>query len=65
MIRHYVASSCTTCDTSVGSLFRPEAFYWRLLLTLRKFFIVSVALMFSASPLFQAWYAIRFIHTVA
>ena len=37
------------------SLFRPELFAWRLVLTLRKFSIVSVALMFSSNPLFQAW----------
>ena len=38
------------------SLFKPELFAWRLVLTLRKFSIVSVALMFSSNPLFQAWY---------
>ncbi len=38
------------------SLFRPELYWWRLLLTLRKLCIVSVALMFSSTPLFQAWY---------
>ena len=37
------------------SLFRPELYWWRLVLTLRKFCEVTVALMFSTSPLFQAW----------
>jgi hypothetical protein len=37
------------------SLFRPEFFYWRLVLTLRKLFEVAIALMFSTKPLFQAW----------
>ena len=41
------------------SLFRPELFAWRLVLTLRKFSIVSVALMFSSNPLFQAWYVLN------
>ncbi len=39
-----------------GSVFRPEFFYWRLVLTLRKLCEVAVALMFSSKPLFQAWY---------
>jgi hypothetical protein len=37
------------------SLFRPELYWWRLVLILRKFCIVGVALMFSSTPLFQAW----------
>jgi hypothetical protein len=37
------------------SLFRPEMYWWRLVLTLRKFCEVAVALMFSSKPLFQAW----------
>ncbi len=37
------------------SLFRPELFWWRLVLVARKFCIVGVALMFSSTPLFQAW----------
>ncbi len=37
------------------SLFRPELYWWRLVLVLRKFCIVGVALMFSSTPLFQAW----------
>jgi hypothetical protein len=41
------------------SLFRPEVYWWRMLLTLRKFSEVAVALMFSSSPLFQAWYVTR------
>jgi hypothetical protein len=40
-----------------ASLFRPELYWWRMILTLRKFCEVAVALMFSSSPLFQAWYA--------
>jgi hypothetical protein len=36
-------------------LFRPELYWWRLVLVLRKFCIVGVALMFSSTPLFQAW----------
>jgi hypothetical protein len=39
----------------VPSLFRPELYWWRLVLVLRKFCIVGVALMFSSTPLFQAW----------
>jgi hypothetical protein len=39
-----------------GSVFRPEFFYWRLVLTLRKLCEVAVALMFSSKPLFQAWF---------
>lgn len=41
------------------SLFRPELYWWRLVLTLRKFCIVGVALMFSSTPLFQAWYVLH------
>ncbi len=37
------------------SLFRPELYWWRMVLTLRKFCEVAVALMFSSAPLFQAW----------
>jgi hypothetical protein len=37
------------------SLFRPEVYWWRLLLTLRKLSEVTVALMFNSAPLFQAW----------
>ena len=37
------------------SLFRPELYWWRMVLTLRKFCEVAVALLFSSSPLFQAW----------
>jgi hypothetical protein len=37
------------------SLFQPELYWWRLVLTMRKFCIVGVALMFSSTPLFQAW----------
>ncbi len=37
------------------SLFRPELFWWRMVLTLRKFCEVAVALLFSSAPLFQAW----------
>jgi hypothetical protein len=43
------------CPGLGGSMFRPEFFYWRLVLTLRKFCEVAVALMFSSKPLFQAW----------
>ena len=32
--------------------------HWRLVLTLRKFCIVAVGLMFSYNPLFQAWYVL-------
>ncbi len=39
----------------VCSLFRPELYWWRLVLVARKFCIVGVALMFSSTPLFQAW----------
>jgi hypothetical protein len=41
------------------SLFRPELYWWRLVLVLRKFCIVGVALMFSSTPLFQAWCVAR------
>jgi hypothetical protein len=41
----------------IYSLFRPEYFWWRLVIMLRKFCEVAVALMFSSRPLFQAWYA--------
>ena len=37
------------------SLYRPEVFWWRIVLMLRKFCEVAVALMFSSKPLFQAW----------
>ncbi len=37
------------------SLFRPELYWWRMVLTLRKFCEVAVALLFSSTPLFQAW----------
>jgi hypothetical protein len=37
------------------SMFRPELYWWRLVLTLRKLCEVAVALMLSARPLFQAW----------
>jgi hypothetical protein len=37
------------------SLFRPELYWWRMVLTLRKFCEVAVALLFSSAPLFQAW----------
>ncbi len=37
------------------SLFRPELYWWRMVLTVRKFCEVAVALMFSSTPLFQAW----------
>lgn len=36
------------------SLFRPDMYWWRLVLTVRKFCFVGVALMFSSTPLFQA-----------
>jgi hypothetical protein len=36
-------------------MFRPELYWWRLVLTLRKFCEVAVALMLSSKPLFQAW----------
>jgi hypothetical protein len=41
-----------------SSLFRPGMYWWRLVLTIRKFCEVAVALMFSSKPLFQAWYVI-------
>ena len=37
------------------SLYRPEVFWWRLVLIVRKLLQVTVALMFRAKPLFQAW----------
>ena len=37
------------------SMFRPELYWWRLVLTLRKLCEVAVALMLSSRPLFQAW----------
>ena len=37
------------------AVFRAEYYYWRMVLTLRKFCEVAVALLFSSSPLFQAW----------
>jgi hypothetical protein len=37
------------------SIFRPEMYWWRLVLTGRKLAMVVVALMFSSTPLFQAW----------
>jgi hypothetical protein len=39
----------------LGSLFRPGTFWWRIVIMVRKFCIVGVALMFSSTPLFQAW----------
>ncbi len=36
-------------------MFRPELYFWRLVLMLRKLLEVAVALMFSSTPLFQAW----------
>ncbi len=36
-------------------MFRPEFYWWRLVLTLRKLCEVVVALMLSSKPLFQAW----------
>ncbi len=50
---------CSCRADLVCSLFRPEMSWWRLVLFTRKFCIVSVALMFSSTPLFQAWYAGR------
>jgi hypothetical protein len=47
---------CACPTLSWCSLFRPNMFYWRLVLMLRKFCEVAVALMFSSKPLFQAWY---------
>ncbi len=47
------ARPCPLC--CVSSLFRPELYWWRLVLTVRKFCIVAVALLFSSTPLFQAW----------
>lgn len=44
-------------DAELCSLFRPELYWWRMVLILRKFCFVGVALMFSSTPLFQAWYA--------
>ncbi len=38
------------------SPFRHEMFWWRIIIMVRKFCIVGVALMFSSTPLFQAWY---------
>ncbi len=43
-------SAATLC-----SMFRPEFYWWRLVLTLRKLCEVVVALMLSSKPLFQAW----------
>lgn len=43
------------------SLFRPELYWWRLVLTLRKFCTVGVALMFSSTPLFQACVSVGII----
>lgn len=37
------------------NIFRPECVYWRLVILVRKFCLTSVALMFSSTPLFQAW----------
>jgi hypothetical protein len=37
------------------SQFKADVFWWRTLLTVRKFCGVAVALMFSSTPLFQAW----------
>jgi hypothetical protein len=37
-------------------VFRPDFTYWRLVLTLRKFGIAAVAIMFTSAPGFQAWY---------
>jgi hypothetical protein len=36
-------------------MFRPEFYWWRLVLTVRKFSEVAVALVLSSKPLFQAW----------
>ena len=36
------------------SVFRPETFYWRLVLMARKFCIAGVAIMFNSVPMFQA-----------
>jgi hypothetical protein len=38
------------------SMFQPEFYWWRLVLTLRKLCEVAIALMLSSKPLFQAWY---------
>jgi hypothetical protein len=38
-----------------SSDFRPGYHYWILVQMLRKFCEVAVALMFSSTPLFQAW----------
>jgi hypothetical protein len=53
-------SFCATTLIHFGSkpwpsLFRPDMYWWRLVLTVRKFCFVGVALMFSSTPLFQAW----------
>lgn len=36
------------------SVFRPETYYWRLVLMARKFCIAGVAIMFNSVPMFQA-----------
>jgi hypothetical protein len=40
------------------NLFRPGMAHWRLVITLRKFCLISIGLMFSYNPLFQAWYVV-------
>ena len=37
-------------------MFKPEFFYWRLVLIVRKAGFASVAMLFSRSASFQAWY---------
>jgi hypothetical protein len=40
------------------SMFRPDFYWWRLVLTLRKLCEVIIALLLSSKPLFQAWCAL-------
>jgi hypothetical protein len=56
LLRRTVWCLCLPHPLAFCSLFRPSMFYWRLVLMIRKFSEVAVALMFSSKPLFQAWY---------
>jgi hypothetical protein len=45
------------------SMFRPDFYWWRLVLTLRKLCEVIIALLLSSKPLFQAWCALDSPHS--
>lgn len=55
LLRVYVTGS---------SMFHPNLYWWRLVLTLRKLSEAVVALMLSSKPLFQAWYDLALSLTI-